>query len=179
MSVADTIKHSLDFAALKHGGQRYGAHPYQFHLLAALSVAFEFGITDEVVLIALPLHDTEEDTDATRGEIRKGFGRDVEETVWRVTNEPGKNRKIRALHTYPKIAGCPRARLVKLCDRIANTRSCWLEVQDQDANKRNKSLLGMYRKEYGGFRKALRPSAPTGSEYSMWNELDRLMAWEA
>jgi guanosine-3',5'-bis(diphosphate) 3'-pyrophosphohydrolase len=179
MPVAETICRSLRFATVKHGDQRYGAHAYTFHLLAALSVAFEFGVTDEIVLVAIPLHDTEEDTDTTRRELTGEFGKQVESVVWRVTNEPGKNRKIRALATYPKIAESRRARLVKLCDRIANTRSCWEEAKDLDANKRNKSKLGMYRKEYGGFRKALRPLVPTGPETAMWAELDRLMAWES
>jgi (p)ppGpp synthase/HD superfamily hydrolase len=182
-NLAEEIKKALDFAVKAHGDQRYGPHPYKFHLLSALSVGFEFGVTEPKVLIALALHDTIEDTEATHNELDQEFGVDVADLVHRVSNEQGRNRKARSLATYPKIAPFPSARLVKLADRIANTRNCWIEVQDRDANKRNKSKLGMYRKEYGGFRKALRPAylddgGWRGPEALMWNELDRLMAWE-
>lgn len=176
-SLAVWIKRARGFAAEHHGDQKYGHKPYLYHLDAVLSVAFEFGITDEDIIIATLLHDVVEDTEVTREQVSERFSNRVGDLVYAVTNEPGKNRKVRAKKTYPKILGIEGAVKLKLADRIANVRSCWLEAQEQDANKRNKSLIGMYKKEYGGFRKALKQDLDS-VESAMWNELDKLLAWE-
>lgn len=198
--LATQINSALIWASKRHADrkQRYGSKPYQFHLLAVLSVLFEFGITDEPTLIAALLHDTEEDTidyspdgkpdpnvlKAFHEEIKDKWGERVKELVSCVTNETHnsfgeklKDRRQKGAATWPKIARDPQARLLKLADRIANVRSCWQELQHQDMNRRNKSKLGMYQKEYAAFRKALRPNTPTDLELSMWIELDRLLAW--
>lgn len=177
ISLAIRIRDARDFSIENHGEQRYGFKPYVFHLYAVMSVAFEFGIIDEDILIATMLHDVVEDTDVTRETVQLYFGPRVGDLVYAVSNEPGKNRKEKHKKTYLKIVAIPGAIKLKLADRIANVRSCWNEAKEQDASKRNKSLLGMYKKEYGGFRKALR-NDPDETELLMWNELDRLLAWE-
>lgn len=177
------ILRALEFASARHeqAGNRYGEHPYKFHLLAVLSVAFEFSIADPVILVACPLHDTIEDTPTTREELAVEFGSRVAELVWRVTNETHgpdgvklAHRKAKQVHTYPKIAASDQARQLKLCDRIANVRACWAIAP---SNRRSKSLLGMYKDEYGAFRKALHGQG-TEQEVKLWAELDWLMAWQ-
>lgn len=174
-----------DYAIRMHGDQRYGAKPYSFHLDSVRGVAFEFGIIDEDILVSTLLHDTVEDTEATREDIEHRFGPRVASLVWAVTNvsyhpETGKklNRKQKGIFTYPKITGTEGAVALKLCDRVANVRSCWVEAQHQDANRRNKSLLGMYKGEYGAFRKALSPHQQDDITERLWEELDRLLVWE-
>jgi (p)ppGpp synthase/HD superfamily hydrolase len=175
------IQESLRFAAEAHveAGDRYGHLPYKFHLLAVLSVLFEFGETNREILVAAPLHDVVEDTPVTKEQVAALFGSRVAALVDAVSDPPGhKNRKTRKAAAYPRMKVVGGAVILKLADRIANVRSCWAEAT---ANKQNKSLLGMYKKEYGGFRKALRPAFgighPSATEQAMWNELDHLLAW--
>lgn len=177
------VQSAIAMAVRAHGDQRYGPNPYKVHLLEVLSVGFEFGVTDAPVLTAAPLHDAIEDTDLSKAKIEAAFGTRVANIVDAVSDPPGyKNRKERKAAAYPRIAAVPGAVTLKLMDRIANVRSCWREAQ---AEKAAKSLLGMYKKEHGGFRKALRvrvsPSGvarePFGPEAAMWDEIDRLVAW--
>jgi len=172
---------ALRFAVRKHGDQRYGSRPYKFHLLAVQSVAFEHEVTDPDILISTLLHDTIEDTDATHEEVAAFFGERVANLVDAVSNvefhpETGKklkNRKQKALFTYPRIAACPGAVTLKLCDRVANVRMCWQEAVEKDRGK-----LGMYKREYGAFRKALRADEPEGPNIHLWSALDQMLYWE-
>ena len=179
--LAVEIRDALHLAAAAHdrAGDRYGPDPYTIHLLAVLSVLFEFGVTDGHVLVAAPMHDAIEDTDVTKEQVEERFGRRVADLVDAVSDPPGfPNRKTRKAAAYPRMLEVTGAVTLKLADRIANVRSCWSEAK---ADKQNKSLLGMYKKEYGGFRKALLdgrlPVTPTPTEKAMWDELDRLLAW--
>jgi len=173
------LRRARNLAELAHTdvGQRYGEGPYTVHLDAVRSVAFEFGIVDPAILVATLLHDVIEDTKTTREQIEGIFGTRVADLVDAVTDPPGHpNRKTRKAASYPRILAVPGATKLKLADRIANVRSCWA-VATAGA-KRSKSLLGMYKREYGGFRKALRPEREIDPvEVAMWNELDRLLAW--
>lgn len=180
---------SLKFATKRHdeAGCKYGRYPYKVHLLAVLSVAMEFGITDYHVLVAIPLHDTLEDTKTCSHDLEEVFGHAVTALVEAVTNEeiddqgtPLVGRKEKFVYTYKKIQATPSAILVKLCDRIANVRSCIDALEDIGAHKRNKSFYGMYKKEYGAFRKALYMCDLENIELQtkLWAELDRLMLWE-
>ena len=168
-----------DRARELHKNQRYGHMPYTFHLDAVLSVALEFYITDEDILRATRYHDAIEDTEAVFEDIQAWAGTRVAELAWAVTLEDGKNRREKFQAAAPKIVATRGATILKLCDRVANVRNCWQELADQDANKRNKSKLGMYRKEYPMFRKALYNTDPdyTETEMALWAELDRLLAW--
>lgn len=138
---------AIYFAGLSHKEQMYGESPYIFHLMAVDQVLADEGYTpDGVHRIASILHDTMEDCDVTRVGLEKVFGSLVAECVWRVSNEPGENRREKASRTYPKIAGDRYALPVKLADRIAN----------MEHSAKTYSRFGlMYVKEHPAFKSAL------------------------
>lgn len=153
-------------ASAAHGDQKYGEHPYCKHLSDVVGVLKRFGVTDVDILCAGWLHDSVEDTTVTLLLLEAAFGRRVSDLVYRVTNEPGVNRKARHALTYPKIAASDDAITLKLADRIANTEQCYLDTSPQ---------LEMYRKEYPDFRKQLYKQ---GTHDAMWRHLDFLMGFQ-
>lgn len=160
------VSHARSFALKTHGGQRYGAHPYQVHLDAVAQILAPFGVDAQ---IAGYLHDTLEDTAATQAEITARFGSYMAAVVALLTDEAGANRKERKAKTYAKLAAVGAdlqlALLVKVGDRLANVRA---SVAD-----RNEGLLEMYRGEHQAFRAAAyRP----GLCSELWRELDQLLA---
>ena len=158
------LQEALTFAAHQHGDQKHGNRPYKHHLLEVLSVLIEFGVVDEAILIAAPLHDLIEDTNVTLIDLDAKFGTDVSDIVWRVTGD-GKNRKDRNEVVYAKTKRSSRALTLKLADRIANVRAPgWWKI------------VGMYRKEYPRFCEALSLDESMGSiAVAMWLELDSML----
>ena len=154
------------FAVDAHGSQLYGGKlPYVVHLRDVAMVLAEFGHTDDILQSAAYLHDTLEDTSAKYSDVKEIFGEEIAEIVYAVTDELGRNRIERHRKTYPKIKQIPKATIVKLADRIANTRA---SVADEG----NTRKLDMYRKEYKYFRGVLHDDR----NVEMWEELDRLSA---
>jgi len=161
-----TLDQARAFAIAAHGEQKYGDHPYSYHLDAVAAIAALYG--DEAAVVAY-LHDTVEDTDATLAEIENQFGSKVAACVALLTDEPGANRKERKAKTYAKLGQVSGptelALLVKVADRLANVRAC---VQDQRT-----SLREVYRSEQTAFKQAAyRP----GLCEPQWAELDQLLA---
>lgn len=180
MTLAITLKRARKIAGDAHeaAGDRYGDHPYTAHLDEVRSIAFEFGVIDEDIIVATLLHDTIEDTELTKEDVREEFGERVAALVDAVSDPPGyPNRKTRKAAAYPRIRDVLGATTLKLADRIANVRSCWRVAKS--GQKRSKSLIGMYKREYGGFRKALRLDDDhlDPIDRAMWDEMDRLLAW--
>lgn len=157
------------FALSSHGDQKYGDHPYVFHLDAVAKLAEPYGEDAEIVAY---LHDVVEDTDATVKSIEALFGPKVAACVSLLADEPGANRKERKAKTYAKLAEVrgpnELALIVKAADRLANVRAC---VADQ-----KKSLWELYRSEHTVFRVA---AFRAGHCDPLWNELDRLLADDA
>lgn len=153
------------FAVSAHGEQKYGDHPYSFHLDAVAAIATPYGA--EAVAVAY-LHDTVEDTDATVAEIESRFGSRVAACVSLLTDESGENRKERKAKTYAKLAvvNGPNelALLVKAADRLANVRAC---VHD-----RKRALWELYRSEQATFKSA---AYRAGLCDPLWAELDSLL----
>lgn len=147
-----------------HIGQMYGSHDYSVHLVHVTDTLLRFGFDDPILLAAGWLHDALEDTDLTREQIEATCGQRVAEIVWRVTDEPGKNRRERKRLTYPKIAGSQDALVIKLADRIANV---------SESFRNNTGLLEMYKKEYPEFSNTLRKFGSPLDE--MWEWLDRVL----
>jgi (p)ppGpp synthase/HD superfamily hydrolase len=162
MNVADKAK---EFAIAKHGAQKYGEHPYSYHLDRVSQLLAEFGYAaDEAIAAAAWLHDTLEDTEVQYEELVSDFGREVADIVFAVTNEPGRKRVDRFRSTALKIQSNKKALIVKLADRIANTEAS-LET--------NPKLYKMYVKEFPMF-KGLLYDAQDVELLPLWNRLEQL-----
>ena len=127
MTDLELVVRAAAFAAEKHKKQlRKNAEgtPYINHPLAAAELlATEGGVTDAVVLAAAILHDTIEDTQTTQQELETLFGKEVAGIVAEVTDDkslPKERRKQLQIEHAAHIS--PRARLVKLADKICNVR---------------------------------------------------------
>lgn len=131
---ADSVRDDLDlvlaatlFAALKHRDQRRkdaDASPYINHPIALANVlCLEGGVTDAITLAAALLHDTIEDTETSYDELVTHFGKTVADVVMEVTDDkalPKAERKQLQIKHAPHKS--PRAKLVKLADKICNLR---------------------------------------------------------
>lgn len=118
---------ALSFASRKHSLQRRkdaDASPYINHPIALVSIlAVEAGITDVDVLSSALLHDTIEDTETPFEELAEMFGGAVAALVQEVTDDkslPKAERKRRQVEHAAEAS--PKARLIKLADKIANLR---------------------------------------------------------
>ncbi|XP_052664586.1 guanosine-3',5'-bis(diphosphate) 3'-pyrophosphohydrolase MESH1 [Harpia harpyja] len=126
-SDAARLLEAADFAAGKHKEQRRKdpeGTPFINHPIAVARIlASEAGVTDIVVLQAALLHDTVEDTDTAFSEIEERFGEEVRRVVEEVTDDkalPKAERKRLQIERAP--ASSPRAKLVKLADKLHNLR---------------------------------------------------------
>ena len=162
--MTDLIQRASEFARNAHAQQQYGGGSFhQNHLARVVATLESFGETSPVRIAAAWLHDAVEDTDVTIEEIRAEFGDDVADLVWRLTDEPGRNRRERHRKTHEKIRGSSDAVRVKLADRIANVEAS-IEQKSQ--------LFGMYRHEHAHFQRDLYHE---GEHEEMWQRLNQLL----
>ena len=118
------------YAMQKHGTQRRASgDPYFNHPLEVASILTDLRLDDATIAVAL-LHDTIEDTDATRAEIDQLFGAEIGEIVdgltkierlQLVTREEAQAENLRKL--LLAISADVRVLLVKLADRLHNMRT--------------------------------------------------------
>ncbi|MGC1357342.1 MAG: HD domain-containing protein [Xanthobacteraceae bacterium] len=119
---------AAEFAAKRHVNQRRKgaqAEPYVNHLaeVAALLAGATKG-KDAALVAAGYLHDTLEDTPTEYEELLSIFGDDVAILVGAVTDDkslPKAERKRLQIEHAPK--AIPRAKLLKLADKISNLKS--------------------------------------------------------
>ncbi len=114
----------------KHGSQvRASGDPYFAHPLEVAAILTDLKLDDATIAVAL-LHDTIEDTDATRAEIDQLFGEDIGaivdgltkiERLNLVTREKAQAENLRKL--LLAISQDVRVLLVKLADRLHNMRT--------------------------------------------------------
>lgn len=158
------IQAARDFAIRVHGEQRYGDHPYVWHLDAVAAIVEPYGETAQVIAY---LHDTVEDTSATLNDVHDSFGALVAGCVELLTDERGETRKIRKAKTYAKLATVGQdfelALIVKTADRLANVRACVEDGKD--------SLRSMYASEQPQFKASAHRA---GLCEPLWVELDQL-----
>lgn len=123
------------YAMQKHGKQRRASgDPYFSHPLEVAAILTELEMDDATIAVAL-LHDTIEDTDATRDEIDELFGREIGRLVDGLTKIKQLNldsrqevsKKAKQAENLRKlllaISDDVRVLLVKLADRLHNMRT--------------------------------------------------------
>jgi GTP diphosphokinase / guanosine-3',5'-bis(diphosphate) 3'-diphosphatase len=118
------------YAMQKHGTQRRASgDPYFAHPLEVAAILTDLKLDDATIAVAL-LHDTIEDTDATRAEIDQLFGAEIGEIVDGLTKidrlnlvsrEEAQAENLRKL--LLAISADVRVLLVKLADRLHNMRT--------------------------------------------------------
>ncbi|MEM8839508.1 MAG: bifunctional (p)ppGpp synthetase/guanosine-3',5'-bis(diphosphate) 3'-pyrophosphohydrolase [Pseudomonadota bacterium] len=118
------------YGMTKHGTQqRASGDPYFSHPLEVAAILTEMRLDDATIAVGL-LHDTIEDTDATRSEIDKLFGKEIGVLVEGLTKikrldliskEAAQGENLRKL--LLAISDDVRVLLVKLADRLHNMRT--------------------------------------------------------
>jgi RelA/SpoT family (p)ppGpp synthetase len=129
------------YAMRAHGGQkRASGDPYISHPLEVAAILTDLKLDDATIAAAL-LHDTIEDTDATRAEIDRLFGNEIGRLVEGLTKlkrldlvskEAKQAENLRKL--LLAIADDVRVLLIKLADRLHNMRT--LDHQPPEARRR-------------------------------------------
>jgi len=126
-TLAAALLKASTFAARKHRNQRRkdaDASPYINHPLEVADVLARIGgVDDATVLQAALLHDTVEDTETMPEELEREFGAAVRKLVEEVTDDKNlekDERKRRQVTHASRLS--PRAKLIKLADKICNVR---------------------------------------------------------
>ena len=153
------ILRAAAFAAERHAHQRRkGAHaePYINHPLeVARLIAVEGGVTDAAVLAAALLHDTIEDTKTSAKQIREAFGADVAALVVEMTDDKTLDKDLRKeLQIQHAPALSPRARLIKLADKISNVRDATNNPPKDWSRERRREYLDWTERVIAGVRGA-------------------------
>ncbi len=126
----DILNRAYVYAMKAHGEQlRASGDPYFSHPLEVAAILTDLKVDDATIVAAL-LHDTIEDTEATRAEIDQLFGKDIGHLVEGLTKlkrldlvsrEAKQAENLRKL--LLAIAEDVRVLLVKLADRLHNMRT--------------------------------------------------------
>ena len=126
----DLLNRAYVYAMKAHGKQqRDSGDPYFSHPLEVAAILTDLKLDDATIAAAL-LHDTIEDTDATRAEIDRVFGHDIGRLVEGLTKlkkldlvskEAKQAENLRKL--LLAIAADVRVMLIKLADRLHNMRT--------------------------------------------------------
>lgn len=128
------VEDARRFAALHHGEQKYGDHPYHYHTTGVVDILRSYG-ADWRFLTAGHLHDLEEDCfqdlpiTERRQVIANRYGGLIESIVWACTGQMyidgvKQERPARNAEQYAKIEEMPHAAPVKCADRIFNEEEC-------------------------------------------------------
>src|ERR1700704_2417965 len=138
----DLLNRAYVYAMKAHGTQlRASGDPYFSHPLEVAAILTDLKLDDATIVAAL-LHDTIEDTEATRAEIDQLFGKDIGRLVEGLTKlkrldlvsrEATQAENLRKL--LLAIAEDVRVLLVKLADRLHNMRT--LDHMPPEARRRN------------------------------------------
>ena len=119
----ELVLRAAAFAAEKHRTQRRKDidTPFINHPIQLAYILVQADIEDATVLAAALLHDTIEDTNTTHDEIEIVFGHEIANIVEECSDDKSLTkleRKQAQIEHAAKIS--PKARLVKLADKIAN-----------------------------------------------------------
>lgn len=159
MNNLKTLIQAINFAAKKHRQEkRKGAdgEPYINHPLEVLNLLTNVGLVEDFdILIAAVLHDTIEDTDTSKEEIKKLFGAKVSKMVMELTDDkslPKAERKQLQIEHAPHVSD--GAKQIKLCDKISNIRDIMENPPDGWSEKRRCEYVEWGEKVVDGLRGA-------------------------
>jgi GTP diphosphokinase / guanosine-3',5'-bis(diphosphate) 3'-diphosphatase len=117
------VYRAYEVAYEAHSGQtRDEGTPYIVHpIRVAVSVVDELNLYSPTLVCSALLHDVIEDSDITREEVGRMFGKQIAEIVWLLT----KLEDVSLTHYLASIEAASHtgAPIVKLCDRLDNLRS--------------------------------------------------------
>ena len=155
------IEKAYLFADKKHEGQvRKSGDPYICHCLGVAKILSELQAGPQTICVGL-LHDTIEDTETTKEEIEKNFGKEVADLVEALTKvtrlSDYKNVEFTAENhrkIFVAMAKDVRAIIVKLADRLHNMRTLQFQPKEKQVRISKETLevyapiahrLGLYR----------------------------------
>ncbi len=131
---------AASFAARAHQGQlrKDKKTPYFAHVSrVALTLAVEFGCTDEIALCTAYLHDTIEDTPTDFDDIHTRFGAEVATCVAAMTKNMILIEPLREKDYDQRLSESPwQARIVKLADTYDNLTDIWTRPKGINALSR-------------------------------------------
>ncbi len=145
------INRAYIYATMKHGSQkRHSGDPYFAHPIEVAGILTEYRLDTSTIVAGL-LHDTIEDTEATRAEIAQLFGEPIAELVEGVT----KLSKLETLEEQDKqaanlqkfilaISKDVRVLLVKLADRLHNMRTLAFHPKPESRRRIAQETLDIY-----------------------------------
>jgi GTP pyrophosphokinase/guanosine-3',5'-bis(diphosphate) 3'-pyrophosphohydrolase len=124
------INRAYVYATSKHGSQkRHSGDPYFAHPIEVAGILTEYKL-DAATIVAGLLHDTIEDTEATREEVEGMFGGEIADLVEGVTKlsqleiQSEENKQAQNLQKFIlAMSRDVRVLLVKLADRLHNMRT--------------------------------------------------------
>jgi guanosine-3',5'-bis(diphosphate) 3'-pyrophosphohydrolase len=123
-SMAGRLLAAARFSAERHRDQRRKGvreTPYINHPIEVAELLVRIGGVDDIdVLVAAILHDTVEDTETKPEEIEREFGASVVALVLEVTDPPLTRLERKRLEVEHAPHLSPRAKLIKLADKICN-----------------------------------------------------------
>jgi len=148
---------ALQFAAQKHRDQRRKGSrkaPYINHPIQLVDILWNSGeVRDINTLIAAILHDTVEDTGVSPEEIRDQFGEDVRGLVMEVTDDKRLPKLVRKmLQVTGASHKSPRARQIKLADKISNVAEVGADPPDEWSLQRQREYLDWTEQVIKGLR---------------------------
>lgn len=79
----------LDAVGVLHGNQRYGEHPYTYHIKSVMDKVHALGYGDLIHITVAAYHDALEDTALTYDELCKIHGNVIAEAVYALTKRLG------------------------------------------------------------------------------------------
>lgn len=134
-------------ALARHAGQMYGRHRYEYHLEMVVARTREIYGDDHLQLAAAALHDSIEDTGATRQYLEDKYGADLATLVWTASAEPSeKNRRSKQQSIANKLAILPEHLRIRGIDLKMTDRNCNMKAV---IDEQNWGLLRMYQGEEG------------------------------
>ena len=119
------LNEAIRYAVAQHEGQlRKGStRPYIVHPLEVMTILMNLEGDTELMIAGL-LHDTIEDTGATRQEIEEKFGRDVAELVDGHSEDKSRSWQERKSAAIEHLRRADRRmKLLVLADKVSNMRS--------------------------------------------------------